>query len=46
MIDNYLPVFIIIIIIIIIIVFIAATVFSNIHIRWRGTWLNNLSSAL
>ena len=38
--------FIIIIIIIIIIVFIAATVFSNIHIRWRGTSLNNLSSAL
>ena len=37
---------IIIIIIIIIIVFITATVFSNIHIRWRGTWLNNLSSAL
>ena len=36
----------IIIIIIIIIVFIAATVFSNIHILWRGTWLNNLSSAL
>ena len=35
-----------IIIIIIIIVFIAVTVFSNIHILWRGTWLNNLSSAL
>ena len=33
-------------IIIIIIVFIAATVFSNIHIRWRGTWLNNRSAAL
>ena len=37
---------IIIIIIIIIIVFIAVTVFLNIHILWRGTWLNNLSSAL
>ena len=44
--DWQLPSWFIIIIIIIIIVFIAVTVFLNIHILWRGTWLNNLSSAL